>query len=50
MVLLKKVRYASPVSSTDYNQKIHFLLVGSGTTIIYNTLNTKVSMKFVNIS
>ena len=47
---LKKVRCASPVSSTDYNQKIHFLLIGFGTTIIHNTLNTKVSIKFFNIS
>ena len=42
MVFLKKVWFAWPVSSIVYNRKSHFLLVGSGTTTIYNLLNTNV--------
>ena len=30
-------------------KKRHFLLVGSGTTAIYTTLNTNFSLKFFNI-
>ena len=31
-----------------HNLKIHFLLVGSGTTATYSTSNTKFSLKYFN--
>ena len=41
--------YSGFVSSTVYNQKGHFLLVGSGTTTTYSPSNTKFYLNYFNI-
>ena len=48
MFFLKKIWYTWPLSSTVYNQKSRFLLVGSWTTAIYRPLNANFSMNFFN--
>ena len=49
-ILQKRSDALAKMSCTVYNQKYHFLLVGSRRTTIYSLLNTKSSAKFFNIS
>ena len=49
LLIQSSVLYAQSVSSTVYNKKIHFVLVGSVKTTTYCLLNTKFSSKYLSI-